>query len=295
MLRALGVRVPSELSQEYFSAVGDGISSGDGPTTTGGSSGSGAHLEGAWVDVENEARLKLTEKRMDLSKELQQLFYAIHAREREVFRIAKERPGETTTQELLTAFQEELSTLSQTLDKEEEKAQHLKLEEVKLNKSQYMGLKSAIYISRIFERYGEDLDDLWSRLVDISSLSKTMSREEFDDLRRPALARRNWIEVLDDYAFIERSHLLVENEIEVRSITMVLEELSGMLAHFRGVEALDFAQTRSALNEIEENAEQLRQDIFLGPRDKDGVSSVDDLMRRSSARKLYESLSSVPY
>lgn len=81
----------------------------------------------------------------------------------------------------------------------------------------------------------------------------------------------------------------------MRSVTMVLRELRGMLAHFRGVAALDFPQTRSALDENEKNAEQLGQDIFLGPRDKDGVSSVDELMNRSSAKKLYGSLSSVPY
>lgn len=149
------------------------------------------------------------------------------------------------------------------MDKKEEEAQHPKLEEVELNKTQSIGLESAVYLSRIFERYGEDLNDLWSRLVHISSHSKTMSLEEFDDLRRPAIIRRNWIEVLDDYAFIERSHLLVEKEIEVRSLMMVLKESSGMLAHFRGVAALDFLQTSSALYEIEENAESSLERISL--------------------------------
>lgn len=50
-------------------------------------------MDGAWIDVENEARLKLTEMRMDLSKKLQELFYAIHARERKVVGICKGAAG----------------------------------------------------------------------------------------------------------------------------------------------------------------------------------------------------------
>lgn len=88
----------------------------------------------------------------------------------------------------MTAFQEERRTLSQTLHEKENEAQHPKLEEIELNKSQSMGLKSEIYIFRIFERYVEDLNESWSRLVDISSHSNTMSLEEWDDLRHPTLA-----------------------------------------------------------------------------------------------------------
>lgn len=108
------------------------------------------------------------------------------------------------------------------------------------------------------------------------------------------LARRAWIETLDDYAFLKCPYLLVDDDLDLPKVRYLLRELRGMPDELRRWKALGVRETQSALDEVEKIGNELTAELFLDLR-IESPSGADKFIRHLSARKVYVCLATVPY